>query len=169
ASEHALPIETGAVLEDVARDDAGHFLVRASGAAWRARHVCLALGRRGVPRRLGVPGEDLPKVAYALLDAASYAGRRLLVVGGGDSAVETALALAEQDGNEVLLSYRQDAFSRIRSKNDERLARAQQEGRIRTLLRSEVFSITPDAVELGVVDEGGAGRRLRLANDEVFV
>ena len=64
-----------------------------------ARYVILALGRRGTPRKLGVPGEELPKVMYQLVDAASYEGRRILIVGGGDSAVEAAIGLARQRGN----------------------------------------------------------------------
>jgi thioredoxin reductase len=68
--------------------------------------VCLALGRRGTLRKLGVVGEDLPKVAYSLIDAESYQGRRVLVVGGGDSAIEAALGLADQPANDLSLLLR---------------------------------------------------------------
>lgn len=169
ATEHGLPIRTGAVLEGIDRHEDGTFTVHTSAGSQRARNVCLALGRRGVPRRLDVPGEGLPKVAYALMDAASYQGRRILVVGGGDSAVETAVALAEQPGNRVTLSYRREAFFRIRSKNEERLRAAVDEGRIRVLFESEVRAIAEDHVELVVKGEDGAPRTGKLSNDEVFV
>ena len=88
--EQQLPVQGGVVLEGLERGPDGTFVVHTDAGDYRADNVCLALGRRGVPNRLGVPGEELPKVAYSLLDAHSYQGRRILVVGGGDSAVEAA-------------------------------------------------------------------------------
>jgi thioredoxin reductase len=84
--------------------------------------VVLALGRRGSPRKLGVPGEERPKVMYQLMDAESYTEQRILVVGGGDSAVEAAVGLARQKGNRVTLSYRREKLVRIKKKNDDRIA-----------------------------------------------
>ncbi|MCC6783803.1 MAG: NAD(P)-binding domain-containing protein [Planctomycetes bacterium] len=165
AREHALPIETGAAVEGLLVHDDGSRSVRTSRGTWRARHVCLAVGRRGTPRRLGVPGEDLPKVAYALIDAASFTGRRVLVVGGGDAAVETALALAAQPGHTVSLSYRQTAFVRVRSRNAARLREAVEAGAVRLLLGSEVRAIAREHVVLRL----GEGRELELENDEIFV
>jgi thioredoxin reductase/Pyruvate/2-oxoacid:ferredoxin oxidoreductase delta subunit len=167
AREHALPIHCGVQYLGCEADGAG-FVVHTSRGDLRARHVCLAIGRRGTPRRLGVRGEDLPKVAYALLDANSFQGRRTLVVGGGDSAAETALALAEQPGSEVFLSYRREAFTRVRERNLARLEEACAERRLRVLFRSEVRAIHPDAVDLEV-DAGGARRIVRVPNDDVFV
>jgi thioredoxin reductase/Pyruvate/2-oxoacid:ferredoxin oxidoreductase delta subunit len=168
AARHALPVVTGAALEAVERR-ADHFVVTAGGRQVAARQVCLALGRRGTPRRLGVRGEDLPKVAYALLDAASYEGRRILVVGGGDSAVEAALGLAEQPGNRVTLSYRRPELVRIRSRNQERLEAAVAAGRIDLRAPTTVRAIEADQVELVAVGADGAPRVDRLPNDEVFV
>ncbi len=168
AREHELPVRCGEVLHGVERRADGGFLLHATSGTWSARHVCLALGRRGTPRKLGVPGEELPKVAYSLLDARSYRQRRVLVVGGGDSAVEVALGLAEQPGNEVTLSYRREAFFRIRRRNEERLARALEQRALRVLLASEVRAIHEDDVELELREAGGA-REVRLPNDEVFV
>jgi len=168
AAEHQLPIRTGETVVDIERDDEGRFVVRTKTGRHLTNHLCLALGRRGTPRRLGVAGEDLPKVAHSLLDAHSYTGRRILVVGGGDSAVETALALAEQPGNQVTLSYRKDGFFRIRTQNQERLDKALAQGRLEVLLRSEVVSIGRESVELSV--RNGTDRSARfLGNDEVFV
>jgi thioredoxin reductase (NADPH) len=102
ADAHELAIETGVEFTDLRRVPGGFEVVTKTGS-YRAAHVCLCLGRRGTPRTLGVPGEGLPKVVYALVDAAAYTDRKILVVGGGDSAIEAAYALAEQSGNRVTL------------------------------------------------------------------
>lgn len=166
--EHELPVRTGVRLERLSRDESGVFQVDTTLGHYAARNVCLALGRRGTPRKLGVPGEDLPKVAYSLLDAQSYRGRRILVVGGGDSAVEAALGLAEQEGNRVTLSYRRKAFTRLKARNESRLETARAAGRLEVLFESNVRSIAPDSVDLSV-GSNGTTRSLRLPNDEVFV
>jgi thioredoxin reductase/NAD-dependent dihydropyrimidine dehydrogenase PreA subunit len=166
--EHQLPIRTGVRFDGLARQADGTFEVRTDAGTLQARNVCLALGRRGVPRKLGVPGEELPKVAYSLIDAQSYQGRSILVVGGGDSAIEAALALAEQPGNRVTLSYRQHAFFRIKSKNEERLAEARAAQQVEVLFKSQVVRITDEAVDLRV--EGPVGTEtITLPNDDVFV
>jgi thioredoxin reductase/NAD-dependent dihydropyrimidine dehydrogenase PreA subunit len=163
ARRHQLPIYTGEELAAVERLDDG-FEVRTQQRTLRAAYVCLALGRRGTPRRLEVPGEELPKVAYSLIDAASYQGRRCLVVGGGDSAIEAALGLCEQPGNEVTLSYRGKAFTRIKARNDARLRQAQSEGKLAVELGSVVTAIAADRVHL----RRPSGEQV-LANDDVFV
>jgi len=168
ARVHELPLHGGIQLQGVARGTDGGFCVQTSAGEVRARHVCLALGRRGSPRKLGVPGEELAKVAYGLLDAHAYQGRNILVVGGGDSAIETALALAEQPGNAVLLSYRREAFFRVRERNLARVEEAQRAGRLQVAFQSEVRAIRAHEVELELC-LGSAPRRERLANDEVFV
>jgi thioredoxin reductase len=169
AAEHELPFVHGAIFEGLTRDaDDGTFTVHAGDHTRRARHVCLALGRRGVPRRLDVPGEELPKVAYSLLDAQSYRNRRILVIGGGDSAVEAAVGLAEQPGNRVTLSYRREGFHRVRSKNERRLEASVAGGKLHVVFRSEVRSIRPDTVELAV-GNGQAANTGYLPNDDVFV
>ena len=164
AKRHDLPIRTGVEFQALDRTPDGVFLVDTSQGRIEARHVCLALGRRGTPRKLGVPGEELPKVAYSLIDAQSYTGRRLLVVGGGDSAVEAALGLAEQEGNTVHLSYRKDAFTRLKARNESRLEKALAAGRIVPVLESEVTSIEEEVVHLRQ-----RGDAICLPNDEVFV
>ncbi len=168
AEEQELPIRGGEVFEGLERGSDGHFVVRTKTGSYRARNVCLALGRRGTPRMLGVPGEEMPKTAYSLLDAHSYQGRRILVVGGGDSAAEAAIGLAEQPGNEVTISYRREGFFRIGAKNEERLERCIEQGRLSVLFQSEVRSIAADSVELAVRNGTGTTTRT-LPNDEVFV
>jgi len=140
------------------------FRIRTSAGELKARFVLLAIGRRGTPRKLAVPGEDLPKVVYRLLDAEQYRGQRVLIVGGGDSALEAATSIADVDGAEVTLSYRGDAFSRAKARNRERLEAAMSAGRLRTLLGSTVLGIERDAV---LLDCGG--RQERIDNDAVIV
>jgi thioredoxin reductase len=140
------------------------FRVATQTGSYATRHVLLAVGRRGTPRRLEVPGEDLPKVAYRLMDAEQYRGQQVLVVGGGDSAIEAALALAQVQDTRVSLSYRGSALNRIKPVNRERLDRAAQDGKIRLLLESEVTEITSDSVALS-----HGSRSFRIGNDAVIV
>jgi thioredoxin reductase/NAD-dependent dihydropyrimidine dehydrogenase PreA subunit len=142
----------------------GGYRVTTTRAAYHARAVLLAVGRRGTPRKLGVPGEQLPKVVYRLVDPEQYRGQRVLIVGGGDSAVEAALACAEQPQATVTLSYRGDAFNRIKPRNRERLEHAQRQHSVDVLLQSEVRQISSDRVELVQADQV-----LRLPNDAVIV
>lgn len=159
-----LDVRFGQRVLGVARED-GVFVARtANGTLFRARTLVLALGRRGTPRKLGVPGEELPKVMYQLVDAESYKGRRVLVVGGGDSAVEAAVGLARQAGNEVTLSYRREKLVRVRKKNDERFSALLASGRVRTLFGSQVVEIAPERVRLEL-----GGETIDLPNDDVFV
>jgi len=142
----------------------GAFAVKTTSGVRRARTVLLALGRRGTPRKLDVTGEDLPKVVYRLTDPAQYRGRKVLVVGGGDSAVEAALALSEQADTDVTLSYRSEAFSRAKPKNRARIDEAATAGSVRVLLGSTLREVTDRAVHLE-----HKGRSLSLANDAVIV
>ncbi len=168
AEEQELPLRYGQVFQKVDRAEDGTLVVRTATESFRARNVCLALGRRGTPRKLDVPGEELSKVAYGLTDAGSYRDRRILVVGGGDSAVEAAVGLAEQPGNEVTLSYRKEAFFRLKTKNEQRLEHARRDRRLHVLFQSQVTSIRPDEVDLQV-GEGARLERTTLPNDDVFV
>ena len=142
----------------------GGFEVATSSGQYQTRHVLLAIGRRGTPRRLDVPGEDLPKVVYRLIDAEQYAGQNVLVVGGGDSAIEAAVSIAGQPGAKVALSYRSEAFSRVKPKNREAIDAMVQKRRIRLLLSSAVESIQPGSV---VIRQGD--NKLKLPNDAVIV
>jgi thioredoxin reductase (NADPH) len=140
------------------------FDVTTSAGPLRARTVLLATGRRGSPRRLGIPGEDLPKVTYSLDDPAQYAGQHVMVVGGGDSAIEAALMLARHTVASVTLSYRGDTFDRARPANRTRLDEAVDHGRIHLILGSHVRSIARDHV---IIDQ--PGRRTRVGNDTVII
>ncbi len=150
-------------VDDIARAGAG-FLVKTSKGQYRAHSVLLAIGRRGTPRKLGVPGEELPKVVYRLIDPEQYAGQHVLVVGGGDSALEAAVSIAESDGASVVLSYRGEAFDRAKARNRERVDSAAQTGRLQVMLNSVVRQISPDSVAIEQV-----GKVLKVRNDTVIV
>jgi thioredoxin reductase/NAD-dependent dihydropyrimidine dehydrogenase PreA subunit len=133
---------------DAVEPDGEGFVVRTNQGSHRTRSVLLTMGRRGTPRKLEVPGEETPKVVYRLIDPAQYDGQAVLVVGGGDSALEAALALVDQPGTDVTLSYRSAAFSRVKQKNREAIEAAQRDQRVRVELESTVSVIEPDSVQL---------------------
>ena len=158
-------VQTGARVEDIKKDDQGMFTVTtAIGNQHRARAVILALGRTGTPRKLGVPGEDLPKVMYRLIEADHYVNKKILVVGGGDSAVEAAMGLANQIGNSVTLSYRQDRFARIKERNAQRLEESTRSGKLNVLLKSNPVEFKPNSVVMEV-----NGQTQEIANDFVWI
>lgn len=166
--EHGIPLREGQEFTSLVPKPDGTYQVQTKQGVFDTRNVCLAVGRRGTPRKLEVPGEDLPKVAYSLLDAQSYTDRRILVVGGGDSAVEAALGLAEQTGNRVTISYRKHDFFRLKARNELRIRAALLEKAIDVLFESEVEEIRADAVRLR--RKGGDTIELvELPNDDVFV
>ncbi|HEU5039730.1 MAG TPA: NAD(P)-binding domain-containing protein [Gemmatimonadales bacterium] len=150
-------------VEEILRDD-GCFTVVTDQGRYRARAVVLAIGRRGTPRRLGIPGEERPKVMYSLLDAEAYRDCDVLVVGGGDSAVEAALGLARPPGNRVTISYRRQEFSRIKERNARHLRQVVEQGRLRVLYGSSPVDVRERSVVLQVGPE-----RLELANDYLWV
>jgi thioredoxin reductase len=162
--EHSLNIKFGQKVTGVRRIEDGFFEVGTLADMHWARSVILAVGRRGTPRKLDVPGEEQAKVMYRLIDAEGYRGQKVLVVGGGDSAVEAAIGLAQQPDNEVTLSYRRDKLVRIKKKNQDRFTPLVAEGRIKPIFGSRVVEVLPDRVRLeigSVVHE--------LPNDYVFV
>ena len=134
-------------------------LFRSTAAA-----VLLAIGRRGTPRKLNVPGEEKEKVAYRLLEPENILGKHILVVGGGDSAVESALLLA--DHNHVMLSYRNEVFSRIKPGNSMALNKASAEGKLEIRLNTNVVKIEDEYIILAT---GKDGETVRLTNDLVFI
>jgi thioredoxin reductase/ferredoxin len=158
-----LRIQCNERVEAVDKEDDG-FVVRTSKAAYRASSVLLAIGRRGTPRKLAVPGEELPKVVYRLIDPDQYIGQEVLVVGGGDSALEAAASIAEVSGTQVTLSYRGEAFGRAKPRNRQRVAQAADRGNLKLLLSSNVSHIHPDLV---ILEHGG--KQVEIRNMAVIV
>jgi thioredoxin reductase (NADPH) len=156
-------VRSGVKVEAIARGPDGVFEVATSAGPVRAHRIVLAMGRRGSPRKLGIPGEDLEKVTYRLLEPERYAGSTCLVVGGGDSAVEAAVALGEA-GATVTLSYRKKAFDRIKKKNQHKLDAGVAAGRVSLLLNSTPVEIGAEEVIVEV-----AGARTALRNDYVLI
>jgi thioredoxin reductase (NADPH) len=155
---------TGEKVEDVKKGEDGIFTVKTANNQYRARAVILGLGKTGTPRKLGVEGEDLPKVMYRLIEADHYINKKILVVGGGDSAVEAAMGLASQPGNQVTLSYRQERFGRIKDRNAKRIEEFVQKKKLTVLFNSVPVKFRPDAVVLEI-----KGQTREIANDYVWI
>ncbi|MBE0571210.1 MAG: NAD(P)-binding domain-containing protein [Ignavibacteriaceae bacterium] len=128
------------------------FIVKTSKGHYTAKSVLLSIGRRGSPRKLDVPGEEKEKVAYRLLEPELIHNQKVLVVGGGDSAIESALLLADEN-NFVTISYRSDSFSRLKPKNLERINKYSKIGKVKIILNSEVIEILDNSVLLRVSDK----------------
>jgi thioredoxin reductase/Pyruvate/2-oxoacid:ferredoxin oxidoreductase delta subunit len=154
----------GEKVGDIRKGEDGIFTVHGSKNQYRARKVVLALGKSGSPRKLGVKGEDLPKVMYRLIEADHYVQKRILVIGGGDSAVEAGMGLASQVGNTVTLSYRQESFSRIKERNSLRIAEYVRKGKLKVIFNSNPVEFTPDLAILEV-----NGTKQRIPNDYVWI
>lgn len=163
-----LAVREGEHVTAVEREANGDFSVRGTSRTFRGKSVLLALGRRGSPSKLGVPGEELSKVSYRLLEPEAFEGREVLVVGGGNSAVECALLLADAGTcKSVTISYRREAFARCRAENRRRIEEAIAERRVRPLMRSNVARIGEGDVLLR--GEGLPGGQIRIRNDAVIV
>jgi len=151
-------------VEDVKKGEDGVFTVTTINNQYRSRAVILALGKAGEPRKLGVKGEDLPKVMYRLIEADHYINKKILVVGGGDSAVEAAMGLACQSGNQVVLSYRSERFSRIKERNAKRIEDFAKSGKLKVLFNSNPVEFKPESVTMDV-----NGVTQEVPNDFVWI
>jgi len=151
-------------VDEIKKGADGFFTVTTATQRYRARAVVLAIGRSGTPRKLGVKGEHLPKVMYRLIEADHYRNKRILVVGGGDSAVEAAMGLAEQAGNQVTLSYRRSEFVRIKERNAQRMRECSRTGKIKVMFDSIPLEFRSDRILLAV-----GGKLQILPNDFVWI
>jgi len=142
----------------------GAFHVKTTTQQYVASTVLLGIGRRGTPRKLGVPGEELSKVVYRLIDPEQYRGQKVIVVGGGDSALEAAASIAELGDTEVHLSYRGEAFQRAKQRNRQRVDAASASGQLKILLNSQIREIRKEEVILK-----HSGKEMTLRNDAVIV
>lgn len=163
ARKTGLKVSYGEQVEAITRLN-NEFEVRTTRASYRASSVLLSIGRRGTPRKLEVEGEEQSKVVYRLIDPEQYRQRHVLVVGGGDSALEAAASIAEQPGTTVILSHRSESFSRAKLKNRERVKMAEKAGSLTVLLQSKIRKIGRHDVEIEY-----KGRRIQIKNDAVIV
>ncbi len=145
-------------------NEGDNFIVKTLQNEYRCQTLLLTIGRRGTPRKLGAPGENLPKVVYRLIDPEQYRNQHVLVVGGGDSALEAACSIAEEQGATVTLSYRSDAFSRAKQKNRERVSENEQKGLLHVLFNSTVDEVTMSEVKIKQED-----KLINIKNDTVIV
>ena len=162
-SKNDIQIIEHSKVELIGKTNGGFELTTIDGRKYTTNKVLLAIGRRGTPRKLGVTGEGMEKVAYKLLEPELIENKNILVVGGGDSAIESALLLA--DDNKVTLSYRSDKFSRLKPKNAENIEKAMLSGKVLVLFESNVKEITQSKVHLHIKDKS----ELSLDNDLVYI
>ncbi|MCU7917319.1 MAG: NAD(P)-binding domain-containing protein [Candidatus Thiodiazotropha sp. (ex Epidulcina cf. delphinae)] len=151
-------------VEKITPSDKGGYEVKTSKDRYHTRTVLLTIGRRGTPRKLGVPGEDLSKITYRLIDPEQYRNQHVLVVGGGDSALEAATSIAAEPGTTVTLSYRSGAFSRAKKKNREKVDNAAKTGEINLLLSSNVLGFTKETVTID-----NKGKQIEIPNDAAII
>jgi len=140
-------------VESIVAAPKGGFEVTTNRQVYDVRTVLLSIGRRGTPRKLGVPGEEMDKVVYRVIDAEQYANLHVLVVGGGDSALEAATSIAAEPGTNVTLSYRSGAFSRAKPKNRQLVEEMEAAGQLRVLFSSNVKSIREEFVDIAIGDD----------------
>lgn len=163
-SKNNITIREKTKVEEILPEN-GHFRVTTlHGDVLETECVLLAIGRRGTPRKLGIPGEMSEKVAYGLLEPENINQKEIVVVGGGDSAVEAALLLAEQ--NNVVLSYRKDKFSRIKPKNREKINEAIDKQLLDMKFNTNLVRIEEDTVYLTTEKES---EEVALKNDLVYI
>jgi thioredoxin reductase (NADPH) len=162
--KNEISVTENSKVESVISEEGIFKVTTIKGDSYTSARILLSIGRRGTPRKLNVPGELSEKVAYRLMEPEDITGKHILVVGGGDSAVESALLLSDQ--NHVILSYRNEVFNRIKPLNSIALNKAVAEGRIEVRLKSNLISIGDDKIILSVAEEAND---LELQNDLVYI
>jgi thioredoxin reductase/Pyruvate/2-oxoacid:ferredoxin oxidoreductase delta subunit len=162
--KNSISIQENSKVESIISEN-GHFkLETLKGERYTSKTVLLSIGRRGTPRKLGVQGETLEKVAYRLLEPEEINGKDIMIVGGGDSAIESALLLADQ--NKVTLSYRNDVFGRLKPKNNENIKEAMASGRLEVLFNTNPVIIEKEFIILATNQEG---EQKKIKNDLIYI
>ncbi len=159
-----IAVQENSKVEVIVSEDGIFKVITSKGEEYTTATVLLAIGRRGTPRKLNIPGEMKEKVAYRLLEPEGISGKEIIVVGGGDSAIESALLLADE--NHVILSYRNEVFNRIKPQNSEALNKAMAEGKLDVRLNTNLISIEDDSITLA---NNKDGTQIKLKNDLVYI
>jgi thioredoxin reductase/Pyruvate/2-oxoacid:ferredoxin oxidoreductase delta subunit len=159
-----IAVQENSKVDSIVFEDGIFKVITLKGEHHTAARVLLSIGRRGTPRKLNIPGENNEKVAYRLLEPEIISGKDIIVVGGGDSAIESALLLA--DDNRVTISYRNEVFNRIKPANNDALNKAKTEGKVDVKLSTNLISIEDDTVTL---TNGKEGEQMKLKNDLVYI
>ncbi len=163
-SRHSIPLRENCKVESISKDNDVFSLSTSDNQQFTSSYVLLAIGRRGSPRKLNIPGENLEKVAYRLLEPEAITNKNIMVVGGGDSAIESALLLAEE--NHVIISYRNEVFSRVKPANGSALNKALASGKLEVMFRTNLIKIEDICVTL---TSEADGHEIQLSNDLVFI
>ena len=163
-SKYEIQIHQHKKVESIRTEQNGFIVAIKDGTNYSTKRVLLAIGRRGTPRKLNIPGENLSKVAYRLLEPELILNKNVVVVGGGDSAIESALLLAEK--NKVTLSYRKNTFSRLKAKNSVLIQTAVSNKKIEVLLNTNLILIEGNLVKIQIKE--GAEEQ-ELENDLVYI
>ncbi|WP_430932230.1 NAD(P)-binding domain-containing protein [Saccharicrinis sp. 156] len=150
-------------VEEIKPHNNGFEVIVKNGESYTTKKVLLTIGRRGSPRKLGIPGEVSQKVAYRLIESEMIKDKNVVVVGGGDSAIESSLLLMEQ--NRVTLSYRKDKFSRLKPKNNQKIQDAVTQKQLNLILNSNLVSIEEKLVKIKIE----SGEIKELKNDLVYI
>jgi len=158
-----LEIQENSKVERIIPLENGSFNVKTNnGKDYHTNNVLLAIGRRGSPRKLNIEGEESQKVAYRLLEPERISNKKIIVVGGGDSAIESALLLKNE--NEVIISYRKDKFSRLKPKNKENILKAQSDNALKIMFNSNISEINDSNIVVKTDDE-----TKQIKNDLVYI
>ncbi|HPK08874.1 MAG TPA: NAD(P)-binding domain-containing protein [Saprospiraceae bacterium] len=162
--KHNIEIKENSKVESIKPLGDGTFEVMTSqGDSFKTQNVILAIGRRGSPRKLGVPGEDKTKVAYRLMEPELLENKKIIIVGGGDSAIEAALSVMEK--NQIVLSYRSDAFNRIKPKNRDKIQEAIKNNQLDVQFNTNIANIDDKSVTISE----NSGKSTIIENDLVYI
>ena len=162
--KNSIEIQENKKVDSITIENGGFRVIVKDGTQYTANKVLLAIGRRGTPRKLNIPGEISTKVAYRLLEPELITGKNIVVVGGGDSAIESVLLLAEE--NKVTLSYRSAIFSRLKPRNKQAIEQLISANKVNVILKSNLVSIEEEYVNIKVE---GNDEIVRLENDLVYI
>ena len=162
--KNSITVQENSKVDSIVSEDGIFKVATLKGEQATSARILLAIGRRGSPRKLNIPGEMKEKVAYRLLEPEGISGKDIIVVGGGDSAIESALLLADE--NHVILSYRNEVFNRLKPKNSIALNTAMEAGKLEVRLNTNLITIEDDSITLSV---GKEVENLKLRNDLVYI